>query len=102
MYKSKRSKATDIPKSVKDKVWERDNHRCILCGSPIAGPWCHFISRNKGGLGVEQNIFTACQECHRKFDSGTKEQRAVLNKRVKHYLEHCYNGINWEEMVYKK
>ena len=31
--KNKRSKATDIPMSVKKKVWERDNHRCVVCGN---------------------------------------------------------------------
>lgn len=29
--KSKRSKATDIPMSVKKKVFERDKGRCVVC-----------------------------------------------------------------------
>ena len=31
--KSKRAKATDIPMSVKKKVFERDNGRCVVCGN---------------------------------------------------------------------
>jgi len=56
--KSKRSKATDISQSVKMKVWERDNHCCIVCGyNQNVMPNGHYISRAKGGLGIEQNIF---------------------------------------------
>lgn len=36
--KIRRTKALDISKKVKDTVWERDNHRCILCGSHSAMP----------------------------------------------------------------
>lgn len=42
---NKRSKACDISQKVKKKVWERDNHRCIICGSPYAMPNAHYISR---------------------------------------------------------
>ena len=50
---SKRSKACDISPKVKKKVWERDNHCCIICGSPYAMPNAHYISRAQGGLGIE-------------------------------------------------
>lgn len=33
-YKSKRSKATDIPKKVKERVYKRDGGKCIICGNP--------------------------------------------------------------------
>lgn len=45
----KRTKALDIPKTVKDEVWERDGHQCIICGSPYAMPNAHYISRAHGG-----------------------------------------------------
>ncbi|WP_348688257.1 hypothetical protein [uncultured Dubosiella sp.] len=38
MYKSKRSQATDIPKEVKDAVWERDGGRCIFAGMHTLAP----------------------------------------------------------------
>ncbi len=50
---SKRSKACDISPKVKKKVWERDNHCCIICGSPYAMPNAHYIARSQGGLGIE-------------------------------------------------
>ena len=76
--KSRRSKATDISHKVKNKVWERDNHCCILCGNPNAMPNAHYISRANGGLGIEQNIVTLCQNCHNKYDNGDKDTRTAL------------------------
>ena len=61
--KTKRSKATDIPMSVKQKVWERDKGMCVVCGNNYnVMPNAHFISRSKGGLGIEQHIVTLCTQ----------------------------------------
>ena len=44
--KSKRSKATDIPMSVKKKVFERDHGCCVVCGNSYnVMPDAHYISR---------------------------------------------------------
>ena len=51
----KRTKALDIPEKVKRRVWERDGHQCVLCGSIYAMPNAHYISRAQGGLGIEEN-----------------------------------------------
>ena len=72
--KSKRTKATDIPQSVKQKVWLRDNGCCVICGNNYnVMPNSHYIKRSHGGLGIEQNIFTACtnftsKKCHERWD----------------------------------
>ena len=68
--KSKRTKACDISKSVKDKVWLRDNNQCIICHNINAMPNAHFIRRSQGGLGIEENIVTLCFRCHHEFDNG--------------------------------
>ena len=65
--KSKRAKACDISKKVKDIVWERDGHRCIICGSYQAMPNSHYIRRSQGGLGIPENIVTMCSRCSRKI-----------------------------------
>jgi len=106
--KSKRSKATDISMSVKRKVWERDNGRCIICGNNYnVMPNAHYISRNKGGLGIEENIVTLCTEltknkCHRKYDFGTKEERQIIHDKIKRYLQSKYEKWNEENLIYKK
>ena len=66
----KRTKLLDISKAVKDKVWERDGHRCILCESIFAMPNAHYISRAQGGLGIPENVVTLCYVCHDQYDNG--------------------------------
>ena len=96
----KRTKALDILKSVKDKVWERDNHRCIICGSSQAMPNAHYISRAKGGLGIKENIVTLCQKCHHEFDNTFK--RKELGKYIRVYLDILYPDFTDEDRRYKK
>lgn len=98
--KSKRSKACDISQRVKKKVWERDNHQCIICGSPYAMPNAHFISRAHGGLGIEQNIVTLCQDCHHEYDNG--KLRASIGYKIEGYLNACYDDWNPEKLYYNK
>lgn len=101
--KHKQTKATSIQKSVKEIVWERDNHKCIFCKNPVDMFYAnaHFIPRSSGGLGIPENIFTACETCHREQDNGlnTKE----YDKIAEHYLKSIYGGRwNKEKLIYRK
>lgn len=98
--KSKRSKATDIPPKIKNIVWERDNKQCIICGNYNAMPNAHYISRAKGGLGIEQNVVTLCLKCHHDYDNGSK--REENRKIIKEYLESKYYGWKEENLIYNK
>jgi len=101
--KHRQTKATEIPPKVKEAVWERDDHRCIFCNKVVtkSNACCHLIPRSAGGKGVEQNIFTACNDCHRKQDNGF-ESKEFTNK-AKKYLREIY-GRKWKisELIYKK
>lgn len=100
--KHKQTKATDISTNVKEAVWERDAHRCIFCNKevPKRNACCHFIPRSAGGLGVEKNIFTACENCHREQDNGLNTK--VYDKMAEDYLKTKYDDWNKEELVYRK
>lgn len=102
--KTKRSKATDIPQKVKREVWERDNHRCIICGSSQAMPNAHYISRANGGLGIPENIVTLCTMggCHHKYDNGTREEREAIREKIEAYLRSIYPEWDPEKLVYRK
>lgn len=100
--KSRRSKATDISQKIKNKVWERDNHCCVICGNPYAMPNAHYISRANGGLGIEQNIVTLCHDCHNNFDNGDEETRTALGYKIESYLTACYKDWNTDNLIYKK
>lgn len=51
-HKHKQTKATEIPKWVKEVVWKRDKQKCIFCHRyvPVEYACCHFIGRGQGGL----------------------------------------------------
>lgn len=99
----KRKNYTDIPKSVKEIVWERDGHRCIFCHRyvPVECACCHFIPRSLGGLGIPENIFTACENDHREQDNGMNTK--LYDLKVENYLKGIY-GANWnkENLIYNK
>ena len=97
---SRRSKKTDISQKTKWDVWERDGHRCIFCGSPEAMPNAHVIPRSRGGLGVEQNIVTACIYCHYEMDMTTKRQQYIDG--AVQYLKTIYPDWSEEKYIYRK
>ena len=98
--KTRRAKATDIPQNVKETVWERDGHRCLICGSPQAMPNAHIVSRAQGGLGVEQNIVTLCRECHHRMDNS--QARKVYLARCIEYIKMHYPDWTDESVTYDK
>jgi len=98
--KTNRSKACDISVATKRKVWERDGQRCIICGNHNAMPNAHFIPRSKGGLGIEQNIVTLCQECHYRFDQTS--ERLSIYAYIMNYLQGKYFNWNIDKLIYKK
>lgn len=104
----KRTKATNISKEVKEKVWIRDGGRCVVCGNNYnVMPNAHYIPRSKGGLGIEENIVTLCTEltpnkCHRKFDFGNRKERLEIKEKIKNYLSSKYDDWNEEKLIYRK
>lgn len=98
--KSKRTKALDISRKTKEKVFERDGGCCIICGTPYAMPNAHYIPRSKGGLGIEQNIVTLCIQCHHNFDNTPK--RKQMKGVVKNYLQSQYDDWNEDDLFYQK
>ena len=98
-YKSKRSKACDIPERVKLRVMARDDGRCIICG--LSGfPNAHYIPRSQGGLGIEQNVVTLCPVCHQRYDNGDK--REEYGAYIKQYLSWAYENWNEKDLIYNK
>ena len=106
--KSRLAKATDIPKHVKNAVFLRDEGKCVVCGNYInVMPNAHYIPRSEGGLGIEENVVTLCTEftknqCHRKYDFGTKEEKAYCKEKIRNHLMSKHQGWNEEKLVFKK
>lgn len=94
----KMTKACKITQVVRELVYQRDNERCIICGSNQGLPNAHYIPRSQGGLGVEENIVTLCPECHRQFDNGSK--RKEYGEIIRRYLKSKYPDWNPTNLVY--
>jgi 5-methylcytosine-specific restriction endonuclease McrA len=94
--------------SVKQKVWDRDGGRCVVCGNSYnVMPNAHILSRSKGGLGIETNIVTLCtnltqNQCHYRFDNGTKKEHDKILKIITNYMKSIYPDWNIEDQKYKK
>ena len=100
--KNKRTKALEIPPTVKRKVYERDNHRCVWCGRwvDVSNACAHFIPRSSGGLGVEKNILTLCADCHRAFDQS--DRRTQMRRVFRKHLMESYSDWDEKTLVYDR
>lgn len=100
--KHERTKKTDIQKGVKQVVWERDNYECIFCNTkvPLLNANAHLIPRSQGGLGIEQNIFTACDKCHSEQENGLNTEKYEHEAEI--YLRSKYPNWNKKNLIFKK
>lgn len=95
----KRTKACSISKKTKEIVYKRDEGSCIFCGAPGL-PEAHIVPRSHGGLGIPENIVTACRPCHDKLDNSTDRQQ-MLQVAAEH-LKQFYEEWNEDNLVYDK
>lgn len=95
---NKRTKALSIPPKVKALVTERDGC-CVYCGRP-GSPNAHYIARSQSGLGIEQNILTLCDECHRRYDQSI--DREEMREFFRKYLQSKYPDWDESKLVYRK
>lgn len=96
----KATKQLAISRAVKEAVYQRDNGCCVLCGSPYGLPNAHYIARSQGGLGIEQNVVTLCEWCHREYDQTYK--RKSMRADLRAYLQSKYPGWDEKELIYRK
>lgn len=99
---NKRTKVVAIDPKVKKVVHERDRGRCLFCGKPVTVDFAcaHVIPRSAGGLGVEENIITACFQCHINMDSTPARQAMLVT--AKTWLKKTYPHWDEKKYVYKK
>ena len=79
------------PQLVINAVWERDGHKCVMCGEALTRqfywnsetnkPWNkpefdHVIPFCEGGKTVLENMRTLCHDCHTKRTAAWHAERA--------------------------
>ena len=95
----RRTKACAISKKTKEIVYKRDGGCCIFCRHPGL-PEAHYVPRSHGGLGIPENIVTACRPCHDRMDNSTDRQQ-MLQVAADH-LRQFYEDWNEDSLVYDK
>lgn len=53
-----------IPSEVKRQVWNRDNGRCVQCGSNVDLHFDHDVPFSKGGASTIENVRILCAKCN--------------------------------------
>jgi hypothetical protein len=51
-------------------------------------------------MGIEENIWTGCEKCHREFDSEGTD--GPLHQIVEEHMKHWYPDWDKANLVYKK
>ena len=54
-----------ISRQVQDRVWKRDEGKCVNCGSKEKLEFDHIIPYSKGGSNTYRNIQLLCEKCNR-------------------------------------
>ena len=54
-----------IPESVRMFVWQRDEGRCVKCGSQEKLEFDHVIPVAEGGSSTDRNVKLLCEACNR-------------------------------------
>jgi hypothetical protein len=62
----KNNTRTKIPDDVRIFVWQRDEGRCVECGSKEKLEYDHIIPVSKGGSNTARNVQLLCEGCNRK------------------------------------
>lgn len=87
--------------SLKDKIRERDDYTCQVCGSGLNLHVHHIIPRKWGGTNETENLITLCASCHNAIE--TKDIEYATTKCLKNLkkddLTHKYTNY---EVIYKQ
>lgn len=103
---NKRTRKLDIPPKVKKEVFLRDEGKCVICGNDYnVMPNSHFIKRSQGGLGIKENVFTACtnftnNKCHERWEHH-KCSEQEKDKVIAHFKA-LYPDWNEQDLYYTK
>ena len=65
-YRKPSAKRKPIPQSVRNAVWNRDNGRCVECGSNKKLEYDHIIPVARGGSDTVRNLQLLCETCNRR------------------------------------
>jgi 5-methylcytosine-specific restriction endonuclease McrA len=62
----------------RSKIYKRDNHTCVYCGSTKNLTLDHVIPRSRGGTNEWTNLVTSCFNCNLKKGNRTPEEAKMV------------------------
>jgi len=64
----------------RNRIYKRDNHTCVYCGSTRQLTLDHVIPKSKGGKNDWNNLVTSCQKCNLKKSNKTLDEAKMKMK----------------------
>ena len=61
----------------RNRIYKRDNHQCVYCGSSKHLTLDHVIPKSRGGKNTWLNLATCCSSCNRTKDNRTPEEAGM-------------------------
>jgi 5-methylcytosine-specific restriction endonuclease McrA len=60
------------------KVYKRDNHECVYCGSKKQLTLDHVVPKSRGGKNTWSNLVTCCFTCNLKKGNKTPDEAKMV------------------------
>lgn len=66
----------------RNRIYKRDNHQCVYCGSSKNLTLDHVIPKSRGGKNDWHNLVTSCFKCNlKKADKTPEEARMTMRQK---------------------
>jgi 5-methylcytosine-specific restriction endonuclease McrA len=83
----------------RSKIYKRDNHTCVYCGSGKNLTLDHVMPRSRGGTNEWTNLVTSCIKCNLKKANRTPEE-AKMNMAYKPYIpDYVSDQFQYEKIL---
>jgi 5-methylcytosine-specific restriction endonuclease McrA len=83
-----KSKNKNFTEKVKAQIFERDDYKCVRCGTmnDLEHTPHHICYKSQNGYGTLDNGCCICRECHRLAHSEASVRKWFEDYRIKYYL----------------
>lgn len=89
-----------VPESLRNKIFKRDENKCVDCGSTANLQIDHIIPLSKGGKTIKSNLQTLCELCNKTKGASKKSQPDVITKLKLHSPIQAIDLLNKMDKVY--
>ena len=73
---------TRVFRANRNRIYKRDNHQCVYCGSSRNLTLDHVLPKSRGGKNDWTNLVTSCFKCNlKKADRTPEEARMVMSQK---------------------